>query len=184
MPVVNGFRDRWQQHRFLEKSIQWIHQRYMQSLHQIPIVQRSKPVLTYTRVIEYQLSLLPKRPLNSRLPRRALLDGIIVSTARRHESIFSRVLSTITMPRRGGYQVKTSDESAQANDNAMLAQIIEKLSTRNEALEARSRPSTTILPTAPISASFATFEPCKSHAMHREIVAVVGLSHCHGYAEQ
>ena len=32
-----------------------------------------------------------------------------------------------------------------------------------------------------ISVSFATFEPCKSHAMHREVAATrFGLSHCHG----
>ena len=32
-----------------------------------------------------------------------------------------------------------------------------------------------------LSASFATFEPCESHAMHREVAAtVVGLSHRHG----
>ena len=80
------------------------------------------------------------------------MDGILVSTARRHESIFSLVLSRITMPQRGGNQGKTSAESVHANDNAMLAQIMEKIegmNTRIEALEARSRPPTPILPAAP-----------------------------------
>ena len=29
----------------------------------------------------------------------------------------------------------------------------------------------TVRPSPPVSASFATFEPCKSHAMHREVAA-------------
>ena len=36
-----------------------------------------------------------------------------------------------------------------------------------------------------ISASFATFGPCESHALHREVgAAVVDVSRCHGSAEQ
>ena len=57
------------------------------------------------------------------------------------------------MPRRGGNQEETGNESAQADNNAILAQIMEKLdamSTRIEALEARSRPPTPILPTVPL----------------------------------
>ena len=62
------------------------------------------------------------------------------------------------MPRRGGNQEEV-DELAQANDNTMLAQMMEEIRamrvefttmhTRMEALEARSRPPTPILPTAP-----------------------------------
>ncbi|KAM0797029.1 hypothetical protein BDR22DRAFT_824545 [Usnea florida] len=59
------------------------------------------------------------------------------------------------MPRRGGDQEEV-DELAPANDNAMLAQIMEKMgsmrvefNTRMEVLEARSRPPTPVLPAAP-----------------------------------